>query len=104
MTKDRDRPILEVRNATKAFLGLVALSQVSFCVRDDIYGVIGPNGAGKTTLFNVITRVLNPTEGEIIFAGMPITDLPAHAIARLGARGLFRMSACSRISRSSKMS
>jgi branched-chain amino acid transport system ATP-binding protein len=90
MTEDRDRPILEVRNATKAFLGLVALSQVSFCVRDDIYGVIGPNGAGKTTLFNVITRVLNPTEGEIIFAGMAITDLPAHTIARLGIARTFQ--------------
>jgi branched-chain amino acid transport system ATP-binding protein len=90
MTEDRDRPLLEVRNATKAFLGLVALSQVSFCVRDNIYGVIGPNGAGKTTLFNVITRVLDPTEGEIIFAGMPITDLPAHAIARLGIARTFQ--------------
>jgi branched-chain amino acid transport system ATP-binding protein len=90
MTEDRDRPLLEVRNATKAFLGLVALSHVSFCVQDNIYGVIGPNGAGKTTLFNVITRVLDPTEGEIIFDGMPITDLPAHAIARLGIARTFQ--------------
>jgi branched-chain amino acid transport system ATP-binding protein len=90
MTEDHERPILEVRNATKAFIGLVALSQVSFCVRDNIYGVIGPNGAGKTTLFNVITRVLDPTEGEIFFTGIPITHLPAHAIARLGIARTFQ--------------
>jgi len=84
------RPILEVRNATKAFLGLVALSQVSFAVRDTIYGVIGPNGAGKTTLFNLITRVLDPTDGDILFDGAPITHLPAYAIARLGIARTFQ--------------
>jgi branched-chain amino acid transport system ATP-binding protein len=89
-SEDHNRPILEVRNATKAFLGLVALSRVSFCVRGNIYGVIGPNGAGKTTLFNLITRVLDPTEGEISFGGMPITDLPTHAIARLGIARTFQ--------------
>jgi len=85
-----DRPVLEVRNATKAFLGLVALSHVSFAVRDNIYGVIGPNGAGKTTLFNLITRVLDPTEGEILFDGEPITTRPAHQIARLGIARTFQ--------------
>ena len=89
-SKESDRPILEVRNATKAFLGLVALSHVSFAVRDNIYGVIGPNGAGKTTLFNLITRVLDPTEGEIFFDGAPITRLPAHKIARLGIGRTFQ--------------
>jgi ABC-type branched-subunit amino acid transport system ATPase component len=89
-SKESDRPILEVRNATKAFLGLVALSHVSFAVRDNIYGVIGPNGAGKTTLFNLITRVLDPTGGEILFDGTPITSLPAHAIARLGIGRTFQ--------------
>jgi branched-chain amino acid transport system ATP-binding protein len=83
-------PILEVRNATKAFLGLVALSDVSFAVRDHIYGVIGPNGAGKTTLFNVITRVLDPTRGEILFDGRVITHLPAFRIARLGIARTFQ--------------
>jgi len=85
-----ERPILEVRNATKAFLGLVALSDVSFAVRDSIYGVIGPNGAGKTTLFNVITRVLNPTRGDILFDGQVITHLPAFRIARLGIARTFQ--------------
>jgi branched-chain amino acid transport system ATP-binding protein len=89
-SKESDRPILEVRNATKAFLGLVALSHVSFAVRDNIYGVIGPNGAGKTTLFNLVTRVLDPTEGEIFFDGTPITHLPAHEIARLGIGRTFQ--------------
>jgi len=79
-----------VRDATKAFLGLVALSQVSFAVRDTIYGVIGPNGAGKTTLFNLITRVLDPTDGDIFFDGAPITHLPAYAIARLGIARTFQ--------------
>jgi branched-chain amino acid transport system ATP-binding protein len=86
----RERPILEVRNATKAFLGLVALSDVSFAVRDDIYGVIGPNGAGKTTLFNAITRVLNLTRGDVLFDGRVITHLPAFRIARLGIARTFQ--------------
>ena len=49
-----------------------------------IHGLIGPNGSGKTTLFNVISGLLPPTEGRILFEGKDITQAGAHHIARMG--------------------
>ena len=46
--------------------------------------VIGRNGAGKTTFFNLLTGVLPPSSGHILFKGADITGLPAHAVSRLG--------------------
>jgi len=61
------------------------LRGVSFEVpRGAIYGFIGPNGAGKTTFFNLLTGVLPPSAGRILFKGRDITGLPAHAVSRLG--------------------
>jgi branched-chain amino acid transport system ATP-binding protein len=62
--------LLEIRNLTKRFGGLVAVDQVHFDVQQgQILGLIGPNGAGKTTIFNMITGIYSPTEGEISFQG-----------------------------------
>lgn len=62
--------ILEVKNATKRFGGLVANEKVTFDVDEgEIVGVVGPNGAGKTTLFNSISGAHPLTEGNIIFDG-----------------------------------
>jgi branched-chain amino acid transport system ATP-binding protein len=84
-------PVLEVVNVTKAFQGLVALSDVSFSVEKSlIFGVIGPNGAGKTTLFNIVTNIYLPTVGTIRFEGKEITGLPAYAIARRGVARTFQ--------------
>ncbi len=61
-------PLLEVRELTKRFGGLVALDQVSLAVsQGETLGLIGPNGAGKTTLFNCVTGLLRPTHGAIRF-------------------------------------
>ena len=77
--------LLEVKNISRNFGGLAALSGVSFDVRPgEIVGVIGPNGAGKTTLFNVITGFFPPKEGQIIFGGEDITRLKPHQISRKG--------------------
>src|SRR5262249_12496404 len=77
--------ILETSGLTRVFGGLVALDRVDFTVRaGEIRAVIGPNGAGKTTLFNLITGVLSPTRGRILFRGENITGLPAHRIAQKG--------------------
>ena len=73
---------------TRAFGGLVAVDQVSFTVEQgQIYGLIGPNGAGKTTLINVISGLLPPTSGAILFRGSRLDGLPAH---RVTTRGLAR--------------
>jgi len=78
-------PILEVHDVSKAFVGLEALSRVSFTVTaGEILAVIGPNGAGKTTLFNVISGAFPSTSGTIRFAGTPIQHLPSYRIAGAG--------------------
>jgi len=66
--------LLETEGVTKQFGGLTAVNQLDISVTDgDIVGLIGPNGAGKTTVFNLITGVLKPTRGNIIYDGTDIT-------------------------------
>jgi branched-chain amino acid transport system permease protein len=78
-------PILETRGLVREFGGLVAVDGVDFTVRTgEIRAVIGPNGAGKTTLFNLITGVLAPTRGTVLFSGEDVTGLPAHRISQKG--------------------
>ncbi|MHB0869785.1 MAG: ABC transporter ATP-binding protein [Chloroflexota bacterium] len=77
--------ILQVRNVTKRFGGLLALDGVSLEVGEgEILGIIGPNGAGKTTLFNVINGVYPPQEGRVLFRGEDITGLPPFKVAHRG--------------------
>jgi branched-chain amino acid transport system ATP-binding protein len=78
-------PVLQVRQLTKRFGGLVAVDQVSFDVeRGEILSIIGPNGAGKSTLFKTITGFLSPTSGRVLFDGEDITGRPPHVVARKG--------------------
>lgn len=85
--------LLECRQVSKYFRGLAALHQVDLTVRPgEILGLIGPNGAGKTTLFNVVTSFYPPDEGQILFAGRPITGIrPPHRIIRLGIGRTFQV-------------
>ena len=86
--------ILETRELTKEFKGFVAVSKVNLQVkRGSIHALIGPNGAGKTTCFNLLTKFLKPTSGQILFEGHDITnEAPAH-IARRGVIRSFQISA-----------
>ena len=86
--------ILETRALTKEFKGFVAVDQVNLRVeRGSIHALIGPNGAGKTTCFNLLTKFLAPTAGQIVFEGHDITgETPAH-IARRGVIRSFQISA-----------
>jgi len=86
--------ILETRELTKEFKGFVAVSKVNLQVkRGSIHALIGPNGAGKTTCFNLLTKFLIPTAGQILFEGQDITaEAPAH-IARRGVIRSFQISA-----------
>jgi branched-chain amino acid transport system ATP-binding protein len=77
--------ILQVKNVTKRFGGLQALTDVTFDLPEgQILGLIGPNGAGKTTLFNVLNGVFPPDRGQVMFRGEDITGLPPYEVARRG--------------------
>ena len=83
--------LLNVRNLTARFSGLVALDEVSFELQAGaVCAVIGPNGAGKTTLFNVISGYVRPAAGQILLRGQDIAGATAHAIAMRGVRRTFQ--------------
>ena len=86
--------ILETRNLTKEFKGFTAVSDVHLQVeRGHIHALIGPNGAGKTTCFNLLTKFLVPTSGQILFNGKDITHAKPAQIARMGIIRSFQISA-----------
>jgi len=81
----RNEVILEAQGLTKHFGGAAALKDVSFsAAAGEILGLIGPNGAGKTTLLNLLSGVLKPSSGKVLFGGRDVSGLKPHAIARLG--------------------
>ncbi len=86
--------ILETKQLTKEFKGFVAVSKVDLRVRrGSIHALIGPNGAGKTTCFNLLTKFLIPTSGQIVFDGHDITSEKPAQIARRGVIRSFQISA-----------
>lgn len=86
--------VLETRGLTKEFRGFTAVDSVDLRVQTGhIHALIGPNGAGKTTVFNLLTKFLPPTRGEILYQGQPITRLKPNEIARLGLVRSFQISA-----------
>jgi branched-chain amino acid transport system ATP-binding protein len=83
--------MLEVRDLSVVFGGILAVDKVTFGVKaGEIFTIIGPNGAGKTTIFNLVSRIYNPTGGEIIYDGGVITRVPPQAVARLGIARTFQ--------------
>lgn len=86
--------VLETRGLTKEFRGFTAVDSVDLRVqKGHIHALIGPNGAGKTTVFNLLTKFLTPTRGEIHYLGKPITGMQPNEIARLGLVRSFQISA-----------
>jgi branched-chain amino acid transport system ATP-binding protein len=86
--------LLETRGLTKEFSGFVAVSNVDLRVRrGQIHALIGPNGAGKTTFFNLLTKFMIPTRGEIIYRGEDITLEKPAEVARRGIVRSFQLSA-----------
>jgi branched-chain amino acid transport system ATP-binding protein len=86
--------VLETSALTKEFKGFTAVSDVNLKVqRGHIHALIGPNGAGKTTCFNLLTKFLTPTSGQILFNGKDITKAKPAQIARQGIIRSFQISA-----------
>jgi ABC-type branched-subunit amino acid transport system ATPase component len=84
-------PILHITGLTKAFGGLKAVDDVHLDVAAcSITSLIGPNGAGKTTVFNLITGLLQPTSGEVLYRGRKITGWPPTQVARAGIGRTFQ--------------
>jgi branched-chain amino acid transport system permease protein len=83
--------VLDVNAVRKEFGGLVAVNDISFQIRaGELVGLIGPNGAGKSTTFNLITGVLAPTRGSVLFRGEEMAGLEARDIARKGMARTFQ--------------
>jgi branched-chain amino acid transport system ATP-binding protein len=84
-------PILSIRGLTKFFGGLVAVKDFTLSLEPgSLTGLIGPNGAGKTTVFNLITGMLEPTAGSIVFLGREIVGMKAYQIYQLGIARTFQ--------------
>jgi len=84
-------PLLSVRDVSVVFGGIVALNGVSFDMHHGrILGLIGPNGAGKTTLFNCLSRLYQPSSGDILMEGVSILKRPPHRIAEIGIGRTFQ--------------
>jgi len=83
--------LLEVRNITLRFGGVVALKDISFDIREgEIRAIIGPNGAGKSSMLNVISGFYHPQEGEVWFRGEKRRPMRPHQIARQGLARTFQ--------------
>ena len=86
--------ILQTHELVKDFKGFVAVNGVNLNVkRGQIHALIGPNGAGKTTVFNMLTKFLIPTRGQIVFKGQDITTEKPSEVARRGIVRSFQISA-----------
>jgi branched-chain amino acid transport system ATP-binding protein len=84
-------PLLAVRDVVVRFGGIVALDGISFDLpAGRILGLIGPNGAGKTTLFNCLSRLYQPSKGDILMEGVSILTRPPHRIAEIGISRTFQ--------------
>src|ERR1700741_1973732 len=84
-------PLLAVRDVSVVFGGIVALNGVSFDMhKGQILGLIGPHGAGKTTLFNCLSRLYQPSSGDILMEGTSILTRAPHRIAEIGIGRTFQ--------------
>lgn len=73
------KKIIELKNITKAFDGETVLNNISLDIYDNEFlTLLGPSGCGKTTLLRIISGFVQPDQGEVVFMGDDITELPPH--------------------------
>jgi branched-chain amino acid transport system ATP-binding protein len=83
--------LLEIDNLVKNFGGLTATDNVNLDIEEgERVSIIGPNGAGKSTLVNLITRLLEPSSGDIRFRGESILDKDPHEVVQMGVSKSFQ--------------
>ncbi|MGB0844266.1 MAG: ABC transporter ATP-binding protein [Alphaproteobacteria bacterium] len=83
--------MLDLKNITLRFGGVVAINDISFNVKKgEIRAIIGPNGAGKTSMLNVISGFYHPQEGDLMFRGKKRNAMPPHKIAHQGIARTFQ--------------
>ena len=84
--------ILATEGLTKNFGGLRATDSIDLAIEEGkLTSLIGPNGAGKTTLFDLITGMIRPDAGKIIFRGERCAGLPVYQIVRRGISRSFQI-------------
>jgi branched-chain amino acid transport system ATP-binding protein len=84
--------LLDVQNVSRHFGKLVAVNGVSLSVEPgELRAVIGPNGAGKTTFFNMLSGLVPPTSGKILFDGRDVTAVPAQLRVKRGMARTFQI-------------
>ena len=83
--------LLRIEGLTKHFGGLTAVDSLDMEVSEGaIHALIGPNGSGKTTTFNMISRMLKPSSGRILFAGRNLTNKSPDTVATFGITRTFQ--------------
>lgn len=76
--------MLELKNISKKYGKVTALKSVNITLGSGIYALLGPNGSGKSTMMNIISGILPPTEGEILYNGQGIRSLGTAYRERIG--------------------
>jgi branched-chain amino acid transport system ATP-binding protein len=91
MSRPPAQPLLSVRDLSVRFGGVLAVNKVGFDVMPgEVFTLIGPNGAGKTTVFNLISRIYEPTSGQMVFNGQPLDRVAPHQVAVMGIARTFQ--------------
>jgi branched-chain amino acid transport system ATP-binding protein len=91
-TSDADQPVLETRDLNMAFGGLVVFEKLNFALRrGERHAIIGPNGAGKTTFVSLVTGLLTPTGGDVLFNGAVITQSSPQQRVKAGIARTFQI-------------
>jgi branched-chain amino acid transport system ATP-binding protein len=77
--------ILEAKNLTKSYGGVRVVDDLSVSlIQGEALGVVGPNGAGKTSMLNLLTGMVHPDSGTVVFAGRDVSHMPPEQRCHLG--------------------
>ncbi len=92
MAKEKGKVILSATDIRKSYGDFRALDGVSFTIDEgEFVSIIGPNGAGKTTLINVLTGLVTPNTGHVVFKGTEITGIGPEKLSKMGMARSFQL-------------